>query len=423
MAHTILHAADLHLDSKLHGLSSYEGAPVDAIRIASRRALENLVATALDRRVSLVLLAGDIFDGDHDDYNTALFFANQMARLGEADIPVVLISGNHDAASRMTRTLRLPGHVTTLSVEQPDSVRFEDLGVVVHGQGFATPAVMDNLALAYPPPVAGMFNIGLLHSTVDGAEGHDPYAPCRLVELRDKRYQYWALGHIHKRQVLCEDPWVIYPGNLQGRHIRETGSKGCTLIHLEDATATRIEHVPLDVFRWERCRVAPSAAESPDEVLAETLDELEQLVDAGEGRPLGIRVELSGPCPAHMDLVARQEELVAQLRADVQGRFGQRVWLEKIRFRTQPPREDMAWDEPGGPLEAIAEVVAEYRAQPEKLEQVLADKAIRSLKNKLSGILPPGGEPQPWHDAAALVELLDGVVPYLKGRLRRPEGS
>ena len=95
----ILHAADLHIDSPLRGLDRYPGAPVERLRGATRRALENLVSLAVEERVDLLLLAGDVFDGTWKDYSPGLFFSAQMARLREAEIPVVLVRGNHDAAS------------------------------------------------------------------------------------------------------------------------------------------------------------------------------------------------------------------------------------------------------------------------------------------------------------------------------------
>ena len=220
---TFIHAADLHLDSPLIGLPRYDGAPVEQMRGSTRRALENLVDLALTEQVAFVLIAGDLYDGDWRDYNTGLFFAAQMTRLREAGTPVFIVSGNHDAASQITRSLRMPDNVTVLPANSPDTVRRDDIGIAVHGQSFRTRAVADDLSAAYPDPVRGMFNIGLLHTSADGRPGHDPYAPCSLDKLRAKGYDYWALGHVHAREVLCDDPWVVFSGNTQGRHIRELG--------------------------------------------------------------------------------------------------------------------------------------------------------------------------------------------------------
>ncbi len=173
---TFLHAADLHLDSPLRGLSRHEDAPVEAIRGATRRALINLVDLALEKQVDFVLIAGDLYDGDQKDYATALFFNQQMSRLKEAAIPVFAISGNHDAASVISKSLSPPDNVKFLSVRKPESVPLTGLPVTIHGQGFATASVQENLAIGYPGAVPDCFNIGLLHTSLAGSAEHDTYA-------------------------------------------------------------------------------------------------------------------------------------------------------------------------------------------------------------------------------------------------------
>ncbi|HHD57358.1 MAG TPA: DNA repair exonuclease, partial [Desulfobulbaceae bacterium] len=223
---TFLHAADIHLDSPLRNLATREGAPVELIRNATRRAFENLVQLAVDEKVDFLLLAGDLYDGAWRDFNTGLFFIEKMRRLKEAGIRVFLISGNHDAASRITRALRLPDNVVHFSSRRARTIELEDLNVAIHGQSYAKRAVTADLAKDYPPPVQGMVNIGLLHTALAGRDGHEPYAPCTPGELADKGYDYWALGHVHQREIVDKDPWIVFAGNLQGRHIRETGPRG-----------------------------------------------------------------------------------------------------------------------------------------------------------------------------------------------------
>ena len=134
----VIHAADLHLDSPFLGLERYEGAPVEEMVGATRAAFVNLVDFAVSEEVSLVLLAGDIYDGDWPDYNTGLFFAAQLKRLQDANVRVVIVNGNHDAASVISKQLRLPANATVLSHAKPEAVTFDDLGIVVTGQSFAS---------------------------------------------------------------------------------------------------------------------------------------------------------------------------------------------------------------------------------------------------------------------------------------------
>jgi DNA repair exonuclease SbcCD nuclease subunit len=330
-----LHAADIHLDSPLRGLERYEGAPAAEIRGATRRAFERLVDLAIEEEVAFVLLAGDLYDGDWKDYNTGLFFIAQMNRLREADIPAFLIAGNHDAASQITRVLRPPGNVKVFSTKRPETVVLEDLGVALHGQGFASAAVSEDLAAGYPAARPHLFNVGLLHTSLDGREGHASYAPCSVDGLRARGYQYWALGHVHVREVVARDPWIVFPGNLQGRHARETGGKGATLVTVDGREVVRVEHRDLDVFRWTVCSASLAGAAGSGEVLDRIQRCLEAALDAAEGRPLAARVRLDGDCPLHDDLVGDPERWTAEIRALASGFGDGALWIEKVQVRTR----------------------------------------------------------------------------------------
>ena len=334
-----VHAADLHLDSPLRGLERYEGAPVERVRGATREALTHLVDLCLEERADFLLLVGDLFDGSWRDYSTGLFFARQMARLREAATPVILIRGNHDAESQITRNLKLPENVHELATQKPETDRqtLAHLGVALHGQGFATRAVTDDLAARYPAALPDHFNLGLLHTSLDGREGHEPYAPTSLPTLAGKGYDYWALGHVHTREVVCRDPWVVYPGNLQGRHVRETGAKGATVVSVEDHHVALVEHRPLDVLRWVVREVDVAAAGSADDVLGLARLALEQAVDGADGRAVALRLSLRGATRAHAALRADPERWENELRAQANDVGGGSLWLERVGFDTRTP--------------------------------------------------------------------------------------
>lgn len=333
-----VHASDLHLDSPLAGLSKYEGAPVEQIRGATRRALENLVKLCLSEQVQLLLIAGDLYDGDWRDYSTGLFFAKQMAALRAGNVRVVWIRGNHDAASKLTAHLNLPENVHELSHKKPDSFLLEDLGVAVHGQGFETREVSADLSQRYPEPKRGLFNIGLLHTALEGRAGHAPYAPCRLGALIDRGYDYFALGHVHTREVLSERPWIVFSGNLQGRHARETGPKGATLITLEGDRVRSAEHRALDAVRWHVAEAEVSAERSLDGVLERVRESLGRASLASEGRLCAVRVRIHGASAAHEQLAARSERVVEEVRALTLDLPGE-AWLEKVEIATRPSAE------------------------------------------------------------------------------------
>lgn len=333
MVFRFIHCADLHLDSPLRGLAAKEGAPTEAIRSATRRALENLVRLCIAQKVAFVVIAGDIYDGDWEDYATGLFFQSQMVRLREYGIQVFLIRGNHDAASLITRRLSMPDNVYEFPVDRPGTVYVEACKVAIHGQGFAVRAVTEDLSVGYPSPSPGYFNIGLLHTCAEGREGHESYAPCKVANLVDKGYDYWALGHIHKREVLHERPWIVFPGNLQGRHIRETGSKGCTLV-VVDGRDVQLEHCPLDVLRWLTCEVDISGAQTSEDGLRQIESSLTDLAEAHAHLPLAVRVLIKGETVLHELWSGDPEQLEGELRALFMLVAGERMWLEKVQLLT-----------------------------------------------------------------------------------------
>src|SRR4051812_7456671 len=184
----LVHAADLHLDSALTGLTRYESAPADEIRGATRRAFANLVSLCLEERAALLVIAGDLFDGDWRDVSTGLFFAAQLSKLCEGGVQVAWIRGNHDAASQIRKSVRLPDAVVELPWERAETRVFDELGVAVHGRSFAKRDVTEDLAATYPERIAGALNVGLLHTALEGRAGHDLYAPCRVETLINRGY-------------------------------------------------------------------------------------------------------------------------------------------------------------------------------------------------------------------------------------------
>jgi DNA repair exonuclease SbcCD nuclease subunit len=327
-----IHTADIHLDSPLKGLETHEDAPVEEIRGATRRAFENLIDLALGEEVDFILIAGDLYDGDWKDYNTGLFFAACMGRLATAGIKVFIVSGNHDAASQITKAMPLPDNVTLFSPRKPQSVTLDDLGVIIHGQSYSFRAVTDNLAVQYPRNDAGYFNIGLLHTSLTGRGGHEDYAPCTLDELKSKGYDYWALGHVHKREIVSEDPWIVFPGNLQGRHIKETGAKGATLVTVEEGRIVGVESRELDVLRWADCRADLSECETVESVYDAVRQGIEVELDRAGGKTLALRLVLIGKCPVHTQLLDRTAQWTEEFRGIAVGFGG--VWLEKVKFQT-----------------------------------------------------------------------------------------
>jgi len=378
-----IHTADIHLDSPLRGLPEYPGAPVEVeeIRKASREAFDRLVSLAIEEKVQLVLIAGDLYDGDWPDFNTGLYLAQQMTRLREAEIRVVIARGNHDAASRITRNLKLPDNVTQLPDRGPGTVIFEDLGVAVHGQGFAERHVSENVALNYPAARTDLFNIGMLHTNA-GRGGHDPYAPCSVQDLLSRGYQYWALGHIHKRELISSDPWVCFPGNLQGRHIQETGSKGCLLVTVEDGVA-KVQERDLEVVRWEVCRVESEGCRDGYEVLERLRSQLLELLDGcpSSVSALAVRMVVAGDSPARSEFLADPVRWTNEARQAATDTEAGRVWLEKVEVEPLPV-EPALLEKTVTDNQAL-DLLQRSDLNTDSLEALRGDAALQNLLSKL----------------------------------------
>ncbi|GEO82029.1 metallophosphoesterase family protein [Pararhodospirillum oryzae] len=434
-----LHTADLHLDSALQGLAGLDTQGSGLGRTATRDALVALVDLALAENVALVVIAGDLYDGDWRDYHTGLFFVEQMGRLADQGIPVVVAQGNHDAESRITRSLILPPTVRVFGSRRPETFVLDLPGgdrVALHGQSYKERAVTDNLALDYPAPVPGCFNMGVLHTGLGGLGGHANYAPCALSDLLGRGYDYWALGHVHQHTVVHRHPPVVFPGTPQGRHAREPGPKSVTLVEVDNGQVTALETSAVDTVRWAVLDV--TLADCPTRSAVE--DRLAQvLADAvatqGDGRLLACRLILGGETPAHTALLAGQRDLEAQARAAALGLGPGRAWVESVRLETRPPTRpapsrDSAPEAPGirEGLDALAGLDAfldEAARDPDLVERLRTDldPLVRRLPAELATVDPD--DPGRLVDDPALVAALTGdagaliaaVRPFLMARL------
>ena len=415
MMFKFIHTADIHLDSPQHNLDRYEGAPVDEFRQATRRAFENLVQLALTEKVAFVLIAGDLFDGDWRDYNTGLFFVAQMARLRDAGIQVFIVAGNHDAANKISKTLRLPDNVKTFPIENPATFRMQEINVAVHGQSFASPAVKKDLSAGYPKADSGFFNIGLLHSCLTGREGHEPYAPCSPEGLRGKGYDYWALGHVHQSERVLEEPPIVFSGNLQGRHARETGPKGCMLVSVDDNSRVEVEFRPTDVVRWVATDVAAAGSESGYDIVDFFGRRLAELLDENEGLPLAVRVHIEGETQACDEVLADLEHWSNEIRSSALEIGSGRVWVEKVKFKLTAPASVKRLKHAEGAIDELLKLFDELAAEPESRVRLATE--LSDLEKKLPRELKEGADAVRFDDPDWLREMLDQVRPMLIRRL------
>ncbi|KWC55744.1 metallophosphoesterase family protein [Burkholderia ubonensis] len=413
-----IHAADIHLDSPLHGLSAYPDAPAAQLRNASRDALRQLVDRAIEEEVAFLVIAGDLYDGDWKDHNTGIFFGQQMGRLRKAGIRAFVLWGNHDAESEMTRKLTLPDNVTVFSHRKPEVHRLPEFNVALHGQSFKDKAVVENLALGYPEPVPGCYNIGVLHTALEGYTAHASYAPCTLAELQAKGYDYWALGHVHEFQQWSGPSTIVFPGNLQGRHIRETGRRGAVLVTVEGGE-TRVERLYLDVLRWEAVEVDAADCVTIADLARKIGQSLEALLTVDGHVPRAVRVTVTGRTPAHGLFFGR----ATQLRAEVLNQIGiignERLWLEKVKVATSAMDLSHGETEQLEALEDLKQILADAAHDPEFL--ALLERDLKPFVGKVRSEVKEEVPLLSLARSGELTALVQQVGPALLARLAQGE--
>ncbi|MBP1849655.1 metallophosphoesterase family protein [Rhizobium halophytocola] len=372
----LLHTADIHLDSPLRSLALRNAALRDTVQAASRIALTRIVDAALSENVAAVLIAGDLFDGQERSAKTAAFLIGQLERLRPAGIQVFYIKGNHDAENPVTGEVTLPDHVHVFD-GRGGKVQIGNSDVFVHGISFSGRHAPDSLLPKFGAPVAGAVNIAMLHSSLAGASGHDTYAPCSVSELAGMGFDYWALGHVHKRQVHGDKPWIVMPGIPQGRDIGEADTKTATLLTIEDGTISVSEIVTSHV-EFRALEIDTSQAADGDalrRILRQSLrDEAERL----QSDHAILRVTLAGRSPIGWTLL-RDHEVWEETLAGLAEETG-RLWIEKVRFDI-----DLA---PGGADTPSA--VGELQALMQAIEgETSFQTAILAEAEEMLALLPP----------------------------------
>lgn len=380
-----LHAADLHLGSPFLGLASHDNEIAKRFSNASRVAFTELVTRAIDRKVAFVVIAGDVYDGDWKDTSIGLFFNRETARLHRAGIPIYLVKGNHDAESAVTKAISLPDGVQVFPSARPKTYRVENLKVAIHGQSFPHRAVTENYALSYPDPVPGWFNIGVLHTSCNGRPNHDSYAPCTAADLVRRNYQYWALGHVHEYEEVCRDPWIIFPGNLQGRSVRECGPKGAVLVEAEDGEVKDVRQLILDQARWAVASIDIAGIENESDVLHKVEEFGRATVEQADDRLFAVRVRIGGNSNLHRRLKASLDGFSDEVQAALH-RVSEDLWLESVRVETS----DRAPHGENAVLQSLDLAAMLDGLENDDAVRAAAAKELASIQAKLPGGVASG---------------------------------
>ncbi len=406
----ILHTSDLHLDSPLRSIALRDEDLQERVSTASRRTLERMVGFCIEEGITALLISGDLYDSAERSVKTAAFFVNQMERLNEKNIRVFYIKGNHDAENPITGEIPLPDNVHVFG-GNGGKENIEGTDIWIHGVSFRGRHVSKSLLPRFHDPEPSAINIAMLHTSLAGSPDHDEYAPCSVLELKARGFDYWALGHIHKRQIYDTDPWIVMPGIPQGRNIGETGPKSATLLTIAKG-AIRTGEIPTSIIEFRRSHCRIDGIED-DQALRKTLNlHLEEEFRATRSEYAILRIKLSGA--THLAWQIRRDRDYWQETLEQIASETGRLWIEKIELDLDAPEKPAGASDPVVELhELMKQIAAEdgfFKAAQLEIEQILS-----LLPRERRMALAPDDEDQD----ALLRSRIDEAILTMSSRMRR----
>ncbi|KRT66805.1 MAG: phosphoesterase [Candidatus Dadabacteria bacterium CSP1-2] len=338
---SFVHCADLHLDSPFEGVHSVAPEIAAVLRDATFKAFNNVIDIAIQRSANFLIVAGDVYDGADRSLRAQLQFRDALRRAVDSEMQCFVTYGNHDPLSGWEAGLKVPIGVHYFSgdkVERIAAKRGSEVLAYIYGISYPIPQVKENLASRFRSEPSDPFSIGVLHCNVGGDPNHDNYAPCTIDDLVVCGMNYWALGHIHSRKVLREsDPCVIYPGNTQGRSVRELGERGCYLVRVYPGGHIIPEFISTDLVRWFVEEVDIAELSAIEELLQKLEATREEVRSQAKTHGAVLRLRLTGRGDLHAKLrnVNPDGDLAKPLRESEVAR-DDFVWVESVQDMTRP---------------------------------------------------------------------------------------
>lgn len=312
-----VHTADLHLDTPFKGLTHIDDRLANKLKYATFKAFEKIINKCLTEHVNFLIIAGDTFDSEESSLKAQIFFSNQLKRLHASGIPVYMICGNHDPYPSWSSFINLPDNTTRFTDSSVSCVTYTQNGTElaqICGISFGKKEIKENLSLRYNKINTQIpFSIALLHGASGKSDKHTSYAPFKSGDLTNKGFDYWALGHIHKWEILQKTgPAIAYPGNPQGRDFGETGSRGSLIVELETGRPPNIRFFDTANVILDFLTINIEGIENQESLITIINQRIKELSDTYDNRAMILRLNLSGRTPMHTMLIdlAKQTELI-----------------------------------------------------------------------------------------------------------------
>ena len=385
-----IHTADLHLDTPFKGLASWNRDLAYKLKDATFKSYRKIIDLCLKENVDFLIISGDIFESENKPLAAELKFKNELKRLSGREIPVYFICGNHDPLNTWHDIIQLPENVYRFGSDKVEKCTYSKGGkpiADIYGISYQEKVVKDNLALKYKPegnpsPVS----VAVLHGTTGTAGPHENYAPFKVTDVLNKGFNYWALGHIHKRQIIHEsDPAIVYPGNHQGRDFGETGAKGCYLVEIDTNSKVKLKFIPVDFIRFEEIIVELKDEDKIDRLPDKIEDNKNNVRDFDNNASYILRVKLTGRTSLHARLNKPGEIEILQEHFN-EGQLDQRnfTWIDRIELDTRPAIDLKQIEKSNDFTAEIIKAFNEYEENSSKLADLIKniDEEIISYQIK-----------------------------------------
>ena len=374
---SFIHTADLHLDSPFTGLRQVDGAVASLIKDATFRALDNVVDLALAKKVDFLVVAGDVYDAADRSLRAQLKFADGLKKLTNSGIRCFVCHGNHDPLDGWSASLRWPEgvHIFGSELESiPLTIGGEDT-VVVHGISYPTSQIEEDFGKEFHRQGSYPFQIGLLHCSLGSDPAHETYAPRTMAELVSADLDYWALGHVHTYRVLKDSrPFIAYPGNTQGLHVREPGPRGCLVVQVDSQGAVDARFEPTDAVRWFSKGLRIDDLETEVDLIESLERTCDEIRHEAQGRPAIARITIAGRGPLHPLLMKMQvvEDLTERLReTGVESEAP--LWIEQIKVQTSTPIDLESRRKSADFVGEVLRLIEDSRLNPAGLKEMLSE--------------------------------------------------
>jgi exonuclease SbcD len=389
-----IHTADLHLDTPFKGLTGWNSDLASRLKDATFKSFQRIITLCITEQVDFLVIAGDIFDSENRSLAAQLKFFTELQKLATNRIAAYIVCGNHDPLSYWLNTLRLPDTIHRFDSGKVGIKSHKKGGKVIadiHGISFQNSTVTDNLAQKFNPgKEAAPISIALLHGTIGSCGPHETYAPFKLNDILEKSYDYWALGHIHKQQIIrTAHPAIVYPGNPQGRDFGETGAKGCYLIEIESGHEPEMVFIPTQMTRFEEITIPLSNADRLDTIADKIRNSLNTVENYSEQSNYILRLILTGRTALHLQLkkAGEIEQLIALFN---EGQLDNEYfsWIDQIVLKTHPDidlnRVRKRTDFPAEILTTLENIANDRTKIHKIIEQAEKDLITPQLKKEIS---------------------------------------